>query len=192
MIPSDRSIFRESAIKKYLQRQEQGVLLRVISPPAFAFFWMVLLLFFGMGVLAWSVQVPITVAGQGVVVEEGSPGQSGQGGQEVQEVVAVLFLPPDHQTDLRKGLPAQVSIGPTAISLTGFIEQVEADLISPGEARTRFHLQGELAQVITGPSVMVTIALGSAASAHVYVGSVCSAQVQIGSEHVLSLLPGLK
>lgn len=186
MAPSERSIFRESAIKKYIQRQEQGVLLRVISPPAFVFFWILLLLFLGTGVLVWSVQVPITVAGQGVVFEEGRAGQGGQ------EVVAVLFLPPDRRADLREGQPANVSIGSTEVSLTSSIEHVEANLISPSEARTRFNLQGELAQVITGPSIMVTIPIGPASSAHVYVGSLCSAQVQIGSQNVLSLLPGLK
>jgi hypothetical protein len=186
MASSERSIFRENAIKKYRQRQEQAVLLRVISPPAFMFFWIVLLFFLGAAVLAWSVQMPIIVAGQGVVVEEATAGQRGQ------EVVAVLFFPPERRADLRVGQPAQVSIGPTEISLTSFIEHVAADLIGPSEARTRFALQGALAQVITGPAVLVIIPLGPASSAHVYVGSFCSAQVHIGSQNVLSLFPILK
>jgi hypothetical protein len=186
----ERSIFREQAIKKYIQRQEQSVLLRVISPPAFVFLWILLLLFLGMGILIWSVQVPITVAGQGVVSEGGTEGETA--GQEGQEVVAVLFLPPGQQAGLRVGQLANVSIGTSQISLTGIIEHVATDLISPSEARTRFKLQGEFAQLITGPSVMVTIRIGPASSAHIYVGSLCSAQMQVGSQNVLSLLPGLQ
>jgi hypothetical protein len=182
---SERSIFRESALKKYLQRQEQGVLLRVISPPAFVFFWIVLLLLLGTGVFAWAVQVPISITGQGVVVEDGT---IGRGGQEM----VVLFFPPDQRSALHQGQATTISIGSTAITLTGSIGQVEGELISPADARARFDLQGGLAQVITGPSIVVTIPLEPTASARLYIGSLCSAQVNVGSRDVLSLLPGLQ
>src|SRR5690242_5241797 len=129
MPSSERSIFRDSAIKRYHQRQEQGVILRVASPPAFAIFWLVSLLFLGAGGLAWATQVPISVYGQGIVVEQNPIGQSGH------EVAAVLFFPPDQQAKLHTGQSATVSIGSTATNITGIVEHVETAVISPEAAR---------------------------------------------------------
>lgn len=53
MTTPSQSIFRESAIKRYRQRQEQSVLLRVAPPPAMLFFWTALLLLLGAGIIAW-------------------------------------------------------------------------------------------------------------------------------------------
>jgi hypothetical protein len=192
---SERSIFRESAIKKYLQRQEQGVLLQVVSPPAFALLWIVLLLLLAAGVLAWAVEVPISATGQGVIVEQTADGAATDGGatgQNGQEVVAALFFSPDQQGSLHQGQSVAMNVGLASSSLTGSIARVETDVISPNEARQRFNLQGTLAQVVTGPSVLVLVNIGSVSSAHSYVGSLCAAQVRIGSQRVLSLLPGFK
>lgn len=193
---SERSIFRESAIKKYLQRQEQGVLLRVISPPAFALLWIVLLLLLGASVLAWAIEVPISAIGQGVIVQQTADGGTTDGttaaGQNVQEVVAALFFSPDQQGSLHQGQSVTMNVGLTSSSLTGSIARVETGVISPQEARQRFNLQGALTQVVTGPSVLVLVDIGPVSSAHGYVGSVCAAQVRIGSQRVLSLLPGFK
>src|SRR5258708_16113605 len=104
MAAPERSIFRESAIKKYLQKQEQGILLRVASPPIVLFFWVALLFLLGAGGLAWSIQVPISVRGQGLILEQGAAGQAKR------SVVAVLFLSLDHHADLHVGQPAAMLI----------------------------------------------------------------------------------
>lgn len=177
-----RPILRENIIKKQMERQEQSVLLYAISPPAFVYFWILVLLL--LSLLVWSIQVPTFAVGQGVVIEQQATNLSER------EVVAVLFLPPDQQPNLHVGQPARVSIGPNSVILNSFIEHVETGLISPQEARARFGLQGELAQMITGPSVLVTIPLRPASSAHNYIDSLCGAQVQTGSQRVLQFLPG--
>jgi hypothetical protein len=179
---SERSIFRESAIKRYQQRQEQGTLLRVTYPPVLIFFWIFLLLLAGAGGFVGSIQVPTLVQSQGVVIE--------QGGQTETAMIAVLFFLPEQLTDLHSGLPALVSIGPTPINVSGTVEHVDTVIISPNQARSRFNLQGGLAQVITGPSITVTIFIGLATSKHMYAGSLCNAQIQTGSQSALSLLPG--
>ncbi|MGH2509288.1 MAG: hypothetical protein ACRDHZ_18055 [Ktedonobacteraceae bacterium] len=182
------SIFRENAIKKYRQRQEQGVLLRIASPPAWVLLWATFLLLLGAGGLAWSIEVPISVQAQGVVLEQGATGQTSS------EVIAVLFFLPNQLTNLHTGQSATVSIGSNSnvMNIVGSVGQVETTLVSPNELRSRYHLQGGLAQIIAGPSVPVTIVISSAASAQIYVGSLCHAQIQIGSQRVLSLLPDLK
>lgn len=179
-----QSIFREKALEKYLRKQEQTILLRLASPPMFAFFWILLLLLLGAGFIAWQTRVPISVTAQGIVMEQGATGQA-EG-----QVMAVLFLSPGQQASIHQGEPAQISISSTSTLVTSTVASVETQVISPSEARTRFNLQGGLAQVITGPSVLVTIPIEPAASAHLYAGSLCSASIQIGSRSLLSLLPG--
>jgi hypothetical protein len=181
---SERSIFRESAIKRYHQRQEQGTLLHVAYPPAVLFLWIFLLLLVGAGGFVGSIQVPILAQSQGVVVEQGANEQAEAA------VMAVLFLSPKQLTDLHIGQPALVSIGPTPINVPSAVEHVDSAIISPNQARSRYNLQGGLAQVITGPSITVTLFIGPAASNQMYAGSLCNAQIQTGSQSALSLLPG--
>lgn len=185
MAAPERSLFRESAIQKYQQRQEQSILLRVASPPIVLIFWVVFLFLAGAGGLAWSIRVPISVQGQGVMLAQEEKGQTESG------LVAMLFLSIASRGDLRIGQPAIVTIGSTA-SLHGTVAQIGTAIISPQEARSRFDLQGGLAQVITQPSLLVTIALGTASSAPIYAGSLCDAQIQVTTQSVLSLLPGFR
>jgi hypothetical protein len=105
-------------------------------------------------------------------------------------MIAVLFLSPQQSRDLHIGQPAVVSIGSTPINVSGTVEHVDTAIISPNQARSRFNLQGGLAQVITEPSITVTIFIGLAASNQMYAGSLCNAQIQTGSQSALSLLPG--
>lgn len=153
-------------------------MLRVSCPSGLIFLWIFLLLLAGALAFAWSVQVPVQLQSQGVIAQQGS------------EIVAILFFTPGQQTALRAGQPATVTIGPGQSRIPGSVERVEMALISPVEARDRFGLQGGLAQVITGPSIVVMLSIGPAASAQIYAGSLCEAQIQVGSQSILSSLPG--
>ncbi|MBO0777910.1 MAG: hypothetical protein J2P37_03695 [Ktedonobacteraceae bacterium] len=179
MVPPKHTIFRERALESYIQRRERGVLLRLVSPPTLIFSWLLLLLLLGAGMLAWSIHVPVSVAGQGVLNSSG------------QQMEAVLFLPANQLTRLHSGQPTKLIIGSTGANLQGVVETVEPRVISPQEARTRFNLQGSLASLVTGPSSVITVRLKSEVFAEIYAGSVCVAQVQVGSQSVLSLIPGL-
>ena len=185
MSAPEGSIFREAAIKKYLHKQEQGIPLRVASPPVKLFFGVLLLFLLGAMGFAWSIQVPISVGGQGLVLEQGVAGRTES------RVVAVLFLLPNYRANIHIGEPARVLIGSGASSLSGTVTNMAASAISPDEARSRFNLQGMSAQVITEPTIIVTISLEPATSMRVYDGSLCDIQIQTGSQSILSLLPGL-
>jgi hypothetical protein len=115
---------------------------------------------------------------------DGSTAQAGT------EVVALLFLSPEQQTNLHVGEPVNINIGSGMGSFTGSIERVEAGVLSPSDIRTRFNLQGVLAQAISGPSAVATVRLGPDSSMRTYVGSLCRANVQVGSESVLTMMPG--
>lgn len=182
---SERQIFRKDAIERYQQKHEQGVLLRVSYPPALIFFWIFLLALIGAGGFALSIQVPVVIQGQGVVIEQKITGQSETA------AVAKLFIAPSQRIHLHTGQSAVVSIGSPPTNVAGIVEHVDTNIISPDEARSRFKLQGGLAQVIIGPSSTVTISLGSTASSRLYAGSLCNAQIQTGSQSVFSLIPGV-
>lgn len=183
-ISKQRSIFRNKALQYYAQSREKDVLPRFVAPPVFIFLWVLLGLLLVATLLAWLGQVPTYVAGSGVVLNQGIKTQ--QGGNEV---VAVVFLPATPSLHLRAGLPIQVQIGTTGPQLTGTIDTVQPGVISPSDARKRYSLNGDLAQVITQPSIAVTVRLGADVLAQMYAGSSVSAQVQVGTRSVLSLLP---
>ncbi|GLV59308.1 hypothetical protein KDH_61350 [Dictyobacter sp. S3.2.2.5] len=181
---SERPIFRKEAVERYQQRYEQGVLLRVTYPPALIFFWIFMLALIGAAGFALSIQVPVVIQGQGVVIEQKTSEQSET------TTVAKLFIAPDQRTHLHPGQPVVVGIGSPPINVAGTVDHIDTKLISPEEARSRYKLQGGLAQVIMGPSTTVTIFIGSSSSARLYAGSLCSAQIQVGSQSVFSLIPG--
>jgi len=179
-----RAIFRNKALQYYAQSREKDVLPRLVAPPVFIFLWVLLGLLLVATLLAWLGQVPVYVAGSGVVLNSGVKIQ--QGGQEA---VAVVFLPATPSLNVRSGLPIQVQIGSSGPQLTSTIDTVQPGVISPSDARERYSLTGDLAQVITQPSIAVTVRLGAGVSTQRFAGSLVGAQVQVGTRSVLSLLP---
>ena len=180
-----RSIFRDQAIKRYIEKRDKDVLPHLVAPPVFLFLWILLGLLLTMGVLAWLAQVPTYLAGPGIILEQHPPSTSGQS-----EAIALFFLPALSASQVRAGLPVQVQLGSTGPALSTKIDQVEPGILSPSAARTRYALDSSVSQLLTQPVVAVEARLGPTISAQTYAGSVVSAQVQVGSRRVLSLLPG--
>ncbi len=180
------SIFRDQALKSYIERREKDVLPQLVTPPVFLFLWILLGLLITAGFLAWSAQVPVYLEGTGIILEQPLPSISGQ-----REAVAVIFFPALNTPKVRARLPVQVQVGTTGAQFTGTISMVEPGVISPDEARQRFALSNAALQVVSGPSVAVTVPLGHAFPAQTFAGSVVHAQVQVGTQRLLSLLPGL-
>jgi hypothetical protein len=178
------SIFRDRALKHYVQRREKDILPRFVSPSFFVFFWILLGLLAFVGLLAWSEQIPTYAAGSGVILAHSSHSKDN-------EAVALVFLPSDHLLPLRLGLPIQVQVGAMGPHLTATIMKVEPGIISPYTARLRYALDGTESQVITQPSIVVIVGLGSMISARIYAGSFVRVQVQVGSRRILSFFPGL-
>ena len=180
------SIFRDQALKSYIERREKDVLPQLVTPPVFLFLWILLGLLITAGFLAWSVQVPVYLEGTGIILEQPLPSISDQ-----RDAVAVIFFPALNIPKVRARLPVQVQVGATGPQFTGIIGAVEPGVISPDEARQRFAPGNAALQVVSGPSVAVTVPLGHAFPAQTFAGSVVHAQVQVGTQRLLSLLPGL-
>lgn len=187
MAVSKRSIFREKALQHYAASRQKEVLPRLISPPVFVFFWLLLALLLVASLAAWLAHVPTYVVAAGVVLDRGIV----QGQQANDETTAVVFVPASHASQVHVGQPILLQIGATGTPLTYKVERVVPGILSPNEARRRYGLDNTTSPTITGPSMVLMISLGPAFPAQQYAGSPVSAQLQIGSQRVLSLLPGL-
>ncbi len=80
-----RQLFRESALKHYMQKREKDVLPRLISIPMFVGLWVLLFVFIGVGVLVSFGEVPVFANGPGVVLTQNKSAQQGQQGQGTQQ-----------------------------------------------------------------------------------------------------------
>ncbi len=174
------AIFRNQALQKYRGNREKSVLPRFVAPPVFLFFWILLLIFIGAGLLVWLGQIPAYVTGSGMVLD---PDSSVTGGSS--EAAAIIFVPYSSSMHLRPGLPVLLRIGTTGLQLTSTITAVEPQIFSPSEVRQRYSLG------IADPSLAVVVALGSQISVSVYAGSPVNAQIEVGSRRFLSLFPGV-
>jgi len=180
----ERTIFRQSAIEAYKRGMEKDVVLRLISWPIIVCLWLLLAVLISAGFLAWYVQVPTYVDGPGIILARGDMPEYGG-------TVALMFLPPDQAAHMRAGLPVDVQIGSAGVHVQSRIAQVEPGLTSPDAARQRYRLDGMGALLITQPSTVVIIKLGTTLPATAYAGSLCTTKVEIGSQRLLALLPGL-
>ncbi len=176
---SKDSIFRKEAVEKYLQNREKTILPRFVAPPVFLFCWCLLAIFLCTGLLTWFGEVPVYVAGEGMVLNPAVP-SSGDSAR------ALIFVPYNSALQLHAGQRVQVQLAGQAAQLTSTVQTVDRTLLSPQEVRQRYQF------VISLPSVAITVDLGSRFSARVYGGSVVLAQVEVGSRRLLSLLVGFK
>lgn len=171
-----RSIFRDQAVQKYRRNQEKSVLPRIVAPPVFLFFWILLVILTGAGVVAWLGQVPLYVTGSGVVLDKDVVPRRGS-----DEAIAVVPFTANDISRIHRGLPSEVQIGSTGPALTRPIDTVSPVILSPSEVHQRYGLE------MTDPAQIVSIKLGI--SRRVYAGSPVHVRVQVGSRRLLSLFP---
>ncbi|MBA2678310.1 MAG: hypothetical protein H0U76_07955 [Ktedonobacteraceae bacterium] len=173
-----RAIFRNQALQKYRQNQEKSVLPRIIAPPVFLFFWILLLTLTAAGVIAWLGQVPLYVTGSGTVIDKDVTSD-----QNNDEATAIIILPASEVVHIHAGLPAQVQIGSTGPQVNRTIDSVSSSVLSPSEVRQNYGV------MMTDPAQVVFLKLGPTISRRIYAGSPVHVQIQIGSQRLISLFP---
>lgn len=181
-----RQFFRKEALEHYARSREKDILPRSVAPPVFLFFWILLGLLLAATLLAWQVQVPTYAAASGFITQDKQPGVLPAG-----ETQAVLFVATNLSPALRVGQSLTLETALTGQPLAGTITTVGHGVVTPDEARQQYALTGDLALVITQPSVVVTLNLGAVLPQGVFAGNSLVAQVQGGTRSVLSLLPDL-
>jgi hypothetical protein len=127
----ERQIFRENAIKHYIQNQEKDVVLRILPVPAAVFLWVLLGFLFMAGMFTWNERIPTYVSGSGVVQE------TGRG-----DTVAVIFLPTEQAAALHSCMTVQIHVGATCPQVQSSILVVDEDFTSPESALIKYQLLG--------------------------------------------------
>jgi hypothetical protein len=181
----EKTIFRQKALMLYNRRMEKDVVARILSWPIILGLWLLLGALLATGFFVWYVQVPIYVEGSGIILAQGDMLQPAY-----ENTVAIVFLPPDQAADIRPGQSVNIQIGSTGLNVQSTIAQVEPGITSPSAARSRFRLDGAGALLITQPSRVVIIKLGTELPATTYAGSLLTASVETGSQNLLTLLLG--
>ncbi len=173
-----RAIFRNQALQKYRQNQEKSVLPRIVAPPVFLFFWILLITLTSAGVVAWLGQVPLYVTGSGTVIDKNITAN-----QDNDEAVAIIVLPASEVVHVHAGLPVQVQIGSTGPQVHRIVDSVSSAVLSPSEVRQSYGI------AMTDPAQVVSLKLGPTISRRTYAGSPVHVQIQIGSQRLISLFP---
>src|SRR5581483_1713651 len=186
MLVPDHTIFRNNAIKYYMQSKGKGVLPHFISWPVTVFLWVLLGLLIVTIVFAWYEQIPVYVEGSGIVLDTGKAAHSGS-----DESLAIVFLPPAQSARLRVGLPVTVHVGSNVAQLSGKIVEIESGINSLYTLSKRYGLNESCSFFIGKPSVVVLVGLGSTMVTALYAGNSLTAEVKIGSQRILSFIPGL-
>ncbi|HLV98271.1 MAG TPA: hypothetical protein VKT82_06290 [Ktedonobacterales bacterium] len=181
---SRQHLFRSQALEHYARSREKTVLPRVVTPPVFLCCWLLLGLLLLATTLAWQAQVPIYAAVGGAVLETQPTSQQTTNGLE-----AIIFVPATPAPQIHVGDQITLAVVLTGETFTGTIATVEPGVMTPDDARQRYALSGDLALVITQPSVVVQVALRPMPPADVTAGLSITTQVQVGAQSVFSLLP---
>jgi hypothetical protein len=182
-----RMIFRPTAVQRYRERQNEVILPHLISPRIIVYLWILLGLLGIAGCLAWSVKVPIYINGSATVVRRSNLDVS----LPIQDdMVLLAFLPAGQQVHV--GQELLVQWGGANEYLASEIIFVEPEMISPGDARRRFGLDGGAALAVTQPSTVAVarfVPADSGIQASSYEGCIFSILVNVGSRSVISLIP---
>lgn len=194
MKDSRRSIFRDDAVRRYVESREKTVLPRLVSPRTFIYLWFLLgLLGFG-AIAAWFARVPMYASGTAVVVRWKSKKNTPE------DIVVAAFFPPQYLPRLRTTQKLflhfdAMGVGGASRNENRFnrsVIVVKPEISSPDVIQKQFALHSGAAQRITQPAAVVIAQLepiptGLPASA--YLGSIGSADVEVGEKRAVSLLP---
>ncbi len=186
MIAPRHSIFRDKALKHYIQGNKKDVLPNFSSIPATIFVWVLLASLIATGLVAWRAQVPVYLAGSGIVlgnVNQASAGDSQAG--------ALAFFSPDQLTHLRAGQPAQILLNAGSSQQVGTIAQVLPGVTTLAAAFKHYGLSFGGADSQSQQVAVALIALGTGFQTALYTGSTVIVEVRVGTQSMFSAISGI-
>lgn len=186
MIAPRKPIFRDKALKHYMQNRKKDVLPNFSSVPAAIFGWLLLGLLIATGLVAGYGQVPVSVTGSGIVLGTGNPAQAGSSG-----AVALAFFPPSAAARLHAGQSALLQVSTTGTQLTSAIAEVEPGMSSPAAALE--HYGQKISSSAQGAQQMVVVLFKLSPRFPVsdYAGSPLAVQVNAGTQSLFSAIAGM-
>jgi hypothetical protein len=184
MLVPNHPIFRNNAVKHYMQSREKDTLPRFISLPIALFLWILLGLLLVVGLLSWYEQIPTYATGKGAVLNSKYAPPSAR-----QDAVAVAFFSLDQASNLHVGQAVSVYLESFAQPVKGVVLVVDHS-VSPDDALHRYGLGSSDASLITQPSAAVIVRLEHLSPSQ-YAGSSLTISLLVGSRRIISLLPGI-
>src|SRR5690242_15491601 len=91
-------IFREKALRAYLENRQKVVLPKLSRPSVFPYYWVLIVLLLAGFALLWSSGVPVQVRGAGIVLVG-----NGLVGSAAEKLVLLMLLPPAGLAHLAQG-----------------------------------------------------------------------------------------
>ena len=187
MLNEKVNIFRSQALERYMNRHEKTIFPKLIAPRTFVYLWLIVGLLSIGGLCALFADMPVYASALAVVVEgEGNHAQASK------EVRVVLFLSPDHFSQLEVNQTVFFRLNRVDPLVSRQISDIETRIVSANDLRSRFALSGDVATKVNEPAVVAFIPLGSlpgGREASSYLGTTYEAQVEIGRRRLVSLLP---
>jgi hypothetical protein len=186
-------IFRNNAVKHYMQSREKSTLPRFINLPIALFLWILLALLLVSAALAWYKEIPVYLTAPGIVLNESHQQSQKTAEAAVAAAAAVatvaIFLPQNQGNKVNIGSYVRMQLDNTGVVLKGRVTDIKPTM-SPYALLQRYGLDGRYALLITKPSMVVFVQLKTISST-MYAGSMVTADVEVGSQRIISLLPGL-
>lgn len=176
----NRSIFRPEALRFHIQRNEEPVYPRLISPRAFVILWILLGVVLSIGVLAVFAEVPVHASATGFMIEGTA------------EPVLALLLPPRELRHLQPGQRAFIKRYDGNLAVAR-IFAVEGSLMGPAAVRSLLDLSETAASGIKEPVAVAFARLDAGAlagPAGLYQGSSFVAEIELGTRRAITLFPG--
>ena len=187
MVAQRHTIFRDKALKHYTEGRKKDILPNFSSLSAGFFAWMLLGSLIATGLVAWYGQVPVFLAGSGIVLGNGGQAQATiTGGAN-----ALAFFAPDQAAQLHAGDTAQVQVGASSSHIDGTIVQVLPGTTNLATALEHYGLNFGNASLQSQQVAVALINLGAGFPAADYTGSTLVVEVTVGTQSLFSALTGL-
>ncbi len=187
MANSQAPIFRAKAWQRYIERHDEAIFPKLISPRVFFFLWLALGLLITMGLLTMFAKIPVYIPAIATVVET-KDGRFNDYG----DIVLAIFLQAEKLPDLKAGQNVFFRLSKSSEPMRRPILTVEPRIISPKLAQDYFSLSaGASAKISEAKAVAIAQFKPLPATIHPvdYLGSFYEAEVEVGTFRMISLLP---
>lgn len=183
MKDGNRSIFRASAMQRYMRQKEESVLPRLARPRTFIFLWVFAALLVASVFVTWSIRVPVYVSGEAVIVAPMKETDASHDG-----ITLIASLPPDGSRRVRAGQKLFIKVAADGERLVRRITAVEPQIVDAAEVQRRFGIDPCRAQALTQTANALMVELDErpfdkddGRSFHI--------DVEVGSHRAVSMLP---
>lgn len=177
-----RTLFRQEALRHFMEGREPSVLPRFIRPRTFACLWILLALTLLAGLLVWTAMVPVYTSGLAIARED-------QG-----QLRMFVLVPANALAQLNVGQSVLIHWPGLREPVRTQITSVDALPQSPAAARDRFGLSSEsvpaAVAVATADADVAWQSLDRNLTATLHSGTTARAEVETGSRRLISLVSG--